>query len=115
MLRRSAYGSGLAPQLGGAARLECEGCRCSFAAPRKSIRFRQSDRLLGALWRPALAAAVPAAGIVAVVGNSRANHDWALLYSGRRSLVNSLLTNTPENTIEKTKDPRESSNLTMYG
>jgi len=49
------------------------------------------------------------------VGNSRANHDWALLYSGRRSLVNSLLTNTPENTIEKTKDPRESSNLTMYG
>jgi hypothetical protein len=111
MLGRSVCGSGLAPQLGGAARLECDAPRRNLTAPAKSIRFRQSDRLAGALWRPALAAAVPATGIVAIMGNSRANHDWSLLYSGRRSLVNSLLANTPENTIEKTKDPRKFSIL----
>jgi hypothetical protein len=111
MLGRSVCGSGLASQLGGAARLECDACRRGLTPPAKSIRFRQSDGLAGSLWRPALAAAVPATGIVAIMGNSRANHDWSLLYSGRRSLVNSLLANTPENTIEKTKDPRKFSIL----
>jgi len=115
MLGRSVCGSSLAPQLGGAARLECDACRSSFAARRKSIRFRQSDRLAGALWRPALAAAVPATGIVAIMGNSRANHDWSLLYSGRRSLVNRPADEYTGEHDRKDKRSAQILDLTMYG